>query len=105
MELGDLNGEFLLPIVPRDVNYRKNSVPTEEVNRNESPITEPKRKRCTLHLLQDIKYPSNSANEKLSLLLSTNGLLSKTTPLNFFLFLCKITFLFFACWPCLGLSL
>lgn len=35
------------------------------------------------------------------LLLSSNGLLFKTTPLNFPLFLYTVMFLSFACWTCL----
>ena len=35
-------------------------------NREGSSITSPNRKRCTLHLLQEINYPSNSVNEKSS---------------------------------------
>lgn len=37
------------------------------LNRKESSVTGPKRERCTLHLLQEISYPSNSAIEKPSL--------------------------------------
>lgn len=61
--------------------------PQKILNRKESLITGSNRKKRTLHLLQEINYPSNSANEKLSLSLSTNGLSFKTTPPNFPLFL------------------
>ena len=36
------------------------------LNWKESPITVPNGERGTLHLLQEINHPCNSANEKLS---------------------------------------
>lgn len=58
MELGGQREELShsVSITGGIVNYR----PKEERLTNYRP----NKKRCTLHLLQEIKYPSNSADEK-----------------------------------------
>ena len=88
-----------MSITGKIVNYRPNR---RLLQRKADSITSPNRKRCTLHLLQEINHPSNSANWEtnitLNFLLLSNGLLFKTTPPNFLLLLHKIMFLSSVCW-------